>query len=386
MHLARNIIASLLVLLLAGLAVTYFVFSSELDTAVPNLAAGRILNVPSGSTPDTIVGLLASNGVIKHELPLKLFIRFSGSGKSLKAGDYIFDSPISPREALKKLEEGEQGALKITVVEGWNRWDIASAITKIPNFKGTSTNQILRLIADTNSIKTIDPQASSLEGYMFPSTYFLLSKDNAQDVLNQMVSQFKETWQKELQPLTTGQSLSVHDIVTMASIVETEAKKKEERPIIASVIFNRLARKMPLGMDSTLVYASKLAGKWHNDGKVYQSDIDRNSPYNTRKNIGLPFGPVGSPGLASLKAVLQPARTDYIYYVRNPADNSGSHNFYSSEADFERGVQTLRDWEKKRDSMMVKTTRVVETTTTKTTTVSTAKQKTLNRRKKSTVD
>jgi UPF0755 protein len=105
-------------------------------------------------------------------------------------------------------------------------------------------------------------------------------------------------------------------------------------------------------MDCTLVYAAKIAGKWHNDGKVYQSDIDRTSPYNTRKIVGLPIGPVGCPGLASLKAALQPAQTDYIYYVRNPADNSGSHNFYSDEAKFNAGVQQLRNWEKQRDAAL----------------------------------
>ena len=104
-------------------------------------------------------------------------------------------------------------------------------------------------------------------------------------------------------------------------------------------------------MDSTIVYASKLAGKWHDDGKVYQSDIDRVSPYNTRKIVGLPVAPVACPGLASLQAALSPANTDFIYYVRNPARNDGAHNFYSDSAKFEEGVRSLRDWEKKRDAL-----------------------------------
>jgi hypothetical protein len=110
---------------------------------------------------------------------------------------------------------------------------------------------------------------------------------------------------------------------------------------------------MPLGMDSTVVYAAKIAGKWRDDGKVYQSDIDRDSPYNTRKILGLPIGPVGNPGLSSLRAALQPAKTDYLYYVRNPARNDGAHNFYSTEAQFEQGVQALRDWEKQRDAALM---------------------------------
>ncbi|HEY9684821.1 MAG TPA: endolytic transglycosylase MltG [Oculatellaceae cyanobacterium] len=345
-----KIIIALLLVGAIGLGIAYFMFSSEIETSVPHTAAGQIINVPAGSTPDSICTLLESKGVVKHALPLKLYIRLSHSGAVLKAGDYVFDSPISPKEVLQKLESGEQGALKLTVVEGWNRWDIASAMQKIPTLKLRSTEEVLHLISDTSAIKDLDPSATSLEGYMFPNTYFLLSNNTPKDVIAQMTTQFKDVWQKELKPLFAVQSMSVHDIVTIASIVETEAKKKEERPIIASVIYNRLSKKMPLGMDSTIVYAAKIAGKWRNDGKVYQSDIDRVSPYNTRKIVGLPIGPVGCPGLLSLKAALKPAYTNYIYYVRNPDDNSGSHNFYSTEADFERGVQALRDWEKKRDS------------------------------------
>ena len=361
MRVAKIIIPAILLLSLIGAGVGYFFYDSELNTPVPNTAAGRIINIPSGSTPDAIVNRLESQGIIQHGAPLKLFIRLTHAGAALKAGDYVFDSPISPREVLKKLEEGEQGALKITVVEGWNRWDIASAMVKIPTLKLASADEVLHLISDTTSIKELDPDASSLEGYLFPSTYFLLSNNTAGDVIGQMVTHFKEVWQKELLPLAKQQTRSVHEIVTIASIVETEAKKKEERPIIASVIYNRMEKKMPLGMDSTIVYASKIAGKWHNDGKVYQSDIDRNSPYNTRKVPGLPIGPVGCPGLLSLKAALQPAKTTYIYYVRNPADNGGSHNFYSNEADFEKGVQALRDWEKQRDAAVRKNTAAATT-------------------------
>jgi UPF0755 protein len=119
---------------------------------------------------------------------------------------------------------------------------------------------------------------------------------------------------------------------------------------MASVIYNRLRRGIPLGIDSTIIYASKLAGKWRNDGKVYQSDLDRNSPYNTRKHAGLPPGPIASPHVRSLSAALAPAQTDYLFYVRDPARNDGAHNFYNNDADFQRGVQALRAWEQQRDA------------------------------------
>jgi UPF0755 protein len=144
--------------------------------------------------------------------------------------------------------------------------------------------------------------------------------------------------------------MTPRQIVTIASLIETESKLKDERPIAASVIYNRLQKQMALGIDSSIIYASKLAGKWKNDGKVYKSDLDRQSPYNTRLRTGLPPGPIASPGLTALEAALNPANTDFLYYVRNPARNDGAHNFYNNAADFERGVQALRNWERERDA------------------------------------
>jgi UPF0755 protein len=162
-----------------------------------------------------------------------------------------------------------------------------------------------------------------------------------------MVKRFRQVWDEKLADQARKRGVLVHEAVIVASIIETEAKLKSERPLIASVIKNRIDRGMTLSMDSTLVYASKMAGAWKNDGKVYQSDIDRQSPYNTRKNTGLPPGPVGNPGLSSLEAAVNPATTNYLYYVRNPDRNDGAHNFYADEKGFNAGVQALRAWEQK---------------------------------------
>ncbi len=119
---------------------------------------------------------------------------------------------------------------------------------------------------------------------------------------------------------------------------------------MASVIYNRLQRNIPLAVDSSVIYASKLEGKWRNDGKVYKSDIERKSPYNTRIYTGLTPGPISSPGESSLRSALYPAETEYLYYVRDPARDNGAHNFYTNGSDFEAGVQALRKWERERDS------------------------------------
>jgi UPF0755 protein len=148
--------------------------------------------------------------------------------------------------------------------------------------------------------------------------------------------------------------LSPRQVVTTASIIETEAKLSDERPLVASVIYNRLKKEMPLAVDSTIIYASKLEGKWRNDGKVYRSDVERRSPYNTRIHAGLPPGPIASPGKSSLEAALNPAGTDYLYYVREPSRNDGAHNFYNNEGDFGAGVRALRSWEQQRDALTPK--------------------------------
>ena len=132
-------------------------------------------------------------------------------------------------------------------------------------------------------------------------------------------------------------------------MIETEAKLSGERPLVASVIYNRLDKRMALAVDSTIIYASKLEGRWRNDGKVYKSDVERRSPYNTRLHSGLPPGPIASPGKSSLEAALFPAQTDYLYYVREPSRDDGAHNFYNNESDFGNGVRALRNWEQQRD-------------------------------------
>lgn len=161
---------------------------------------------------------------------------------------------------------------------------------------------------------------------------------------------FRQEWKPDFVVKARALGKTPRQIVTIASLIETEAKLKEERPLVSSVIYNRLRLDIPLGIDSTVIYASKLAGKWKNDGKVYQSDLDRESPYNTRKVRGLPPGPVASPGVRSIEAALDPAPTDYLYYVREPSRDDGAHNFYNNDRDFARGVQALRDWERARDS------------------------------------
>jgi UPF0755 protein len=272
-------------------------------------------------------------------------MKVTGATIRLKAGEYRFRSPITALEVLKKLQEGERRLSKFTVKEGWTRWDIAAALVKNPDFKLRSEDDALALMDDVSLIRLIDPTAENLEGYLFPDTYSYSSDTSAAEMVAMMTKHFLQEWNSDRATKASKLGLSPRQAITVASLIETEAKLDEDRPLISSVIFNRLDKNIPLGIDSAVIYASKLAGKWRNDGKVYKSDVDRRSPYNTRLVIGLPPGPIGSPGISSIEAALNPPATDYLYYVRNPDRDDGAHNFYATGAEFERGVQALRKWE-----------------------------------------
>lgn len=345
-----RLLAILLVLSVCATGIFAFWLYRELHKPIPHSLSNQYIEIPRGSTPDQTLARLSSSGVIGRTWPLRLYIRLSGAAPRLKAGEYRFPSPISPLGVLRKLEEGEQRLARFTVIEGWTRWDIAAAMSRIPELKLASADEALALMDDTSDIRDLDPQATNLEGYLYPDTYSFPPETTPREMIAAMVKRFRQVWREQTGDGTLTPDKTPRQIVTIASLVETEAKLKDERPLVASVIYNRLKIGMPLGIDSTVIYASKLAGKWRNDGKVYQSDLDRESPYNTRKVRGLPPGPIASSGARSLEAALRPAATDYLYYVREPARDDGAHNFYNNERDFQRGVQSLRAWERERDA------------------------------------
>ena len=347
---ALQILLSLFFVCLLGIGGVAVWAWTELTTPAEHAMANEIVNIPTGNTTDQTVQKLNEVGVIHNPLLFKLYIKASKSGSLIKAGDYQFPSPIAPTAVLKELGTGGLVPFKFTIIEGWTKWDVANAMVALKALKLKNSAQALAMLNDTTLIRSLDPKATSLEGYMFPDTYAVSSTTTAKDLVAATITRFREIWEKRLRDPAKERGLSAHEVVTIASLIETEAKLAQERPIVASVIYNRLRQKMSLSVDCTIIYASKLAGKWKNDGKVYLSDVNRDSPYNTRKVIGLPPGPVGCPGLASLEAALHPASSNYIYYVRNPDRNDGAHNFYADASGFERGVQALRNWEQRRDT------------------------------------
>ena len=345
----RIVLAIFILLVIAASASAIWVYK-DLHTPNRHTKHGQYVEIPRGSSPATVINKLADQGIIKHKWPLTFYLKVAGDSSQIKAGEYDFPSPISPLGVIAKLREGEQRLLRLTVVEGWTRWDIASAMYRIPELKLAEPTTALQLMDNVSLINDIDPLAPNLEGYLFPDTYDFPPNTKPEELIAMMVKRFRKEWKPDWVQRANSMNLSPRSVVTAASLIETEAKLSEDRPLIASVIYNRLRKDMALGVDSTIIYASKLEGKWRNDGKVYKSDVERRSRYNTRIHTGLPPGPVASPGKSSLEAALNPAQTDYLYYVREPSRDDGKHNFYNNESDFSAGVRALRQWEQQRDA------------------------------------
>jgi len=322
--------------------VLYWIYNS-LNTPHQHAKANQFIQIPKGSAPNEIIAKLHSEGILPSELPTQIYLRSFGDSSRLKAGEYQFDSPITPLQVLNELEKGEERTTKLTIPEGFTRFDIAKRIAeKFPQNPPVDDKAILALMDDTSLIKDFDPTAKNLEGYMFPTTYSFSRDVKPREILQRMVEQFKKTWKPEWNERARQLGRTPREIVTIASLVETESKVPVERNIVASVIYNRLSKNIPLGIDQTAVYIAKMQNRW--DGTINKSDLEVDSPYNTRKYGGIPPGPISSVSESALEAALNPAQTDYLYYVLNVEKNDGSHHFFSSASDFERGKAAYQIW------------------------------------------
>lgn len=335
------IVLILAVVALAGLS--FWVFSA-VNRPVEHPHGNEYIKIEKGSSPRQIVTQLADEGIIPSSMATMFYLRIFGDSSKLQAGEYQFPSPITTLQVLKQLEKGQDQTVKLTIPEGFTRFDIAKRIAEKFSSQDPPLDDkaVLALMDDTALIKDIAPEAKNLEGYMYPTTYNLPRDTRSQDVIRTMVEQFKKLWKPEWAQQARALGRTSHEIVTMASLIETETGIESERPIVAGIINNRLARNVPLGIDQTNVYIAKMMGRW--DGTINKSDLEVDSPYNTRIKTGLPPGPISSVSESSIKAALYPQPNDYLFYVRNVDINDGSHWFYSSAADFEKGKAKYQQW------------------------------------------
>lgn len=281
--------------------------------------AERFVEIPAGESAAAIRRRLAEAGVIEDELLFRLALRWTGHGRALKAGEYRFSQPIAVLEVIDRLARGDVHAHPLTFPEGLTIREMASA------YEASGAGEAEAFLAaaqETSLIADLDPAASDLEGYLFPETYALPQGTPASRLIAMMVDRFRATY-ASLGPQVGGRpGLTLREVVTLASLVEKETAKAEERPLVAAVYHNRLARGMLMQADPTVVYALVLAGTY--DGNIRRVDLAMDSPYNTYRYPGLPPGPIASPGGAALAATLAPADVPHLYFVSR---NDGSHVF-----------------------------------------------------------
>jgi UPF0755 protein len=282
-------------------------------------APEQFVEIPPGAGSAVIGRRLTEAGVIRDELSFRVALWRSGQARRLQAGEYRFDAPLSARQVIDRIARGDVFLRPITFPEGLTIRQKAQVFERA-GF-GTA-DEFLTVARQGALVHDLDPAASDLEGYLFPSTYAMPRRATAEQLVQRMVSTFRSALTPDLVERATERGLSVRELVTLASLIEKETAKPEERPIVSGVYTNRLRIGMGLQCDPTVIYALERAGLY--DGNLTRQNLRFDSPYNTYVYAGLPPGPIAAPGRASLEAAANPADVPYFYFVSR---NDGSHVF-----------------------------------------------------------
>jgi UPF0755 protein len=283
-----------------------------------------------GAHSASIARTLAQAGVIRYAWQFWI-LRAMNPAARLKAGEYRFQRPATAGEVFGRIVRGDVYYLEFTVPEGSNIFEIAQSLEAAG---AMSAEDFLRAATDPSPIQDLDPQAKTLEGYLFPATYRLGHSTKAAELCKQMTDQFRRQWKR----LASTQTTDVHHTVTVASLVEKETGVPAERPLVAGVFTNRLHKGMLLECDPTTIYAALLEGRYR--GAIHRSDLASPNAYNTYQNAGLPPGPIANPGSDAIAAALNPAETEYLYFVAKPS--GGGHRFSANLAAHQKAVREFR--------------------------------------------
>jgi len=294
---------------------------------------GVFVDVPHGASRRAVARLLANQGVVRSRWVFEALCRWR-SRSTLEAGEYFFDHPMTSLQVFETVANGRVYVRELVIPEGFSMFDIADLVQR-EDF--ASRDSFLAAARDPALIRDLIPGAPSLEGFLFPATYEFPRHPTGEQMVTAMVAHFRQQWAaiSAAQPNSSG--LPLEQVVTLASLVERETPKAEERPVVAGVFINRLRRRIPLQCDPTVVYALELAGSY--GGSLDAASLPFDSPYNTYRHTGLPPGPIANPGSASLKAALNPPETDYLYFVAN---TEGGHFFGRTLAEHNRNVALYR--------------------------------------------
>jgi len=316
-----------LALLAAALLSAFFLF----DTYPTRSWEGKRVLIPKGSRLPGVVGILREDRIVPHPLAFRALVLLTDSGRQIHYGEYAFSTPPSAFEAWRRLTRGDVIKYEVTVPPGANLYDVAKLLEE---GKLVTAEVFLATAASPAVLRRLGIPGESAEGYLFPDRYLFVKPVTPEEILEFMVRQFRRKAPPDAEKRAGEAGLSLHQVVTIASIIEKETGLEEEKPIVSAVIRKRLALGMPLQMDPTVIYGIKRF-----DGTVTRKDLRKAGPYNTYLNLGLPPGPIANPGVASLAAALNPSKSEYLYFV---SKNDGSHTFSRTLPEHLHAVEQFR--------------------------------------------
>ena len=310
---------------------------------VGNASQVTIVDIAEGASLSEVAEHLHRQKLIKSDWAFVWMGRFSGSDRKIIPGEYEFHGNMDPSIILEKITRGEVIQYTVTIPEGFSVSQIADLLHEK---RLAAREELLRYSRDQVFIETlslpVDDPVDNLEGYLFPDTYQFARHVAPERLIATMVARFKQTVTEEDRRRAAELGLSMHQVVTLASVIEKETARPDERTLISGVFHNRLRKKIPLQSDPTVIYALN-----EFDGNLRKKDLSIDSPYNTYRVVGLPPGPIANPGSAAVHAALYPEPSDYLYFVSR---NDGSHEFSATLAEHNRAVRKYQLRQRRRSS------------------------------------
>lgn len=322
--------------LMTGLSVLVFQLVNQ---PVGDSSHVRMVEFPKGTSFNQIATYLERENLIAHDWFFRGIARLTGGDRKIIPGEYEFHAGMRPTEILSKLVEGRIYYHTVTIPEGYTIEQIADLLAAK---ELTDRLAFLKLTRDPRLIESLNLKVPSLEGYLFPDTYFFPRPIAPDAIIRTFVHRFWEVFAPAFLARTKDLDMTVQEVVTLASVIEKETSLSHERPLVSGVFHNRLRKNIPLQSDPTVIYALK-----DFDGNIRKADLLRESPYNTYLVVGLPPGPIANPGEEAIRAALFPTPTDFVYFVSR---NDGSHEFSSTLAEHNQAVEKFQRSQRKQSS------------------------------------
>ena len=327
----KKIFFSIIVVCLVISVLFILNFYSYCVTSYSSTPVDIIINIPQGSSFKKVSAILSENNIIRKSIRFSFLAKLKNAEHKIKTGEYCMTMPMSPLEVLDKLTRGAVIIYSVTIPEGKNIFDIAKIMEKAGLGSAAGT---LEKMMSAEFIKSLGIKEESLEGFLFPDTYHFSRETVPETILRRMVIRHNNIVNKEIKKRAAQKGLSMRKVLILASLVEKETARKVEKPLISAVFLNRLKKGMRLECDPTVIYGIKLEDPNFNT-RLRTKHLKKVTPYNTYRIFGLPKGPICNPGLGSIKAVLNPAETDYLYFV---SKNNGTHQFSKTLREHNRAV------------------------------------------------